>query len=57
MSGEKILVDTSVWIRYFKDKSTRFSGKMDDILLGRYVDKSWKAFFHLEEERQDRQFD
>jgi predicted nucleic acid-binding protein len=32
MSGEKILVDTSVWIRYFQDKSAKFSGKVDDIL-------------------------
>jgi predicted nucleic acid-binding protein len=32
MTGEKILVDTSVWIRYFKDKSAKFSGKVDDIL-------------------------
>jgi predicted nucleic acid-binding protein len=32
MSGERILVDTSVWIKYFKDKSASFSGKVDDIL-------------------------
>jgi predicted nucleic acid-binding protein len=32
MSGERILVDTSIWIRYFKDKSDSFSGKVDDIL-------------------------
>jgi predicted nucleic acid-binding protein len=32
MSGEKILVDTSVWIMYFQDKSAKFSGKVDDIL-------------------------
>jgi tRNA(fMet)-specific endonuclease VapC len=32
MSGERILVDTSVWIRYFKDKPASFSGKVDDIL-------------------------
>ena len=32
MSGERILVDTSVWIRYFKDRSARLSEKVDDIL-------------------------
>ena len=32
MSVERILVDTSVWIRYFKDKSASFSARVDDIL-------------------------
>jgi predicted nucleic acid-binding protein len=32
MSDEKILIDTSVWIQYFKNESTSFSGKVDDIL-------------------------
>jgi len=32
MSGERILVDTSVWIKYLKDKPARFSGIVDDIL-------------------------
>ena len=32
MGGERILVDTSVWIRYFKDKSASFSARVDDIL-------------------------
>jgi predicted nucleic acid-binding protein len=32
MSDEKILIDTSVWIQYFKNESASFSGKVDDIL-------------------------
>ena len=32
MSVERILVDTSVWIKYLKDKPARFSGIVDDIL-------------------------
>ena len=32
MSGERILIDTSVWIRYFKNESASFSGTVDDIL-------------------------
>jgi tRNA(fMet)-specific endonuclease VapC len=33
MSDEKILVDTSVWIEYFKNKFTNLSKKVDEILL------------------------
>ena len=32
MNAEKILIDTSVWIRYFRDKSTGLSRKVDEIL-------------------------
>jgi predicted nucleic acid-binding protein len=33
----KILIDTSVWIKYFKNKSASFSEKVDDILSKREV--------------------
>jgi len=32
MSAEKVLVDTSVWIKYFRDKSAGLSEKVDEIL-------------------------
>jgi len=32
MSGEKVLIDTSVWIKYFRDKPTNVSKKIDEIL-------------------------
>jgi tRNA(fMet)-specific endonuclease VapC len=32
MNGEKILLDTSVWIEYFKDKSAGLSKRVDEIL-------------------------
>lgn len=32
MNGEKVLIDTSVWIKYFKDKPTGVSKKVDEIL-------------------------
>lgn len=32
MSGEPVLIDTSVWIEYFRDKSTNLSKKVDEIL-------------------------
>ena len=32
MSGEKVLIDTSVWIKYFRDKPTSVSRKVDEIL-------------------------
>lgn len=32
MSPEKVLIDTSVWIKYFRDKPTRVSKKVDEIL-------------------------
>jgi tRNA(fMet)-specific endonuclease VapC len=37
MNGEKILIDTSVWIKYFKNKSVSFSKKVDEILLRQEV--------------------
>ncbi len=32
MNAQKILIDTSVWIKYFRDKSAGFSKKVDEIL-------------------------
>jgi predicted nucleic acid-binding protein len=32
MNGEKILIDTSAWIEYFKNKSEGLSNKVDEIL-------------------------
>jgi predicted nucleic acid-binding protein len=32
MNGERILIDTSVWIDYFKNKSAGISKKVDEIL-------------------------
>jgi predicted nucleic acid-binding protein len=32
MSPEKVLMDTSVWIKYFRDKPTSVSKKVDEIL-------------------------
>ena len=32
MKGEKVLVDTSVWIAYFKNRDSRFSDMVDDLL-------------------------
>ena len=32
MNAEKILIDTSVWIKYFRDKSASLSKKVDEIL-------------------------
>jgi tRNA(fMet)-specific endonuclease VapC len=32
MNAEKILIDTSVWIKYFRDKSAGLSKKVDEIL-------------------------
>src|SRR3972149_3088716 len=32
MNAEKILIDTSVWIKYFRDKSSGLSEKVDEIL-------------------------
>lgn len=32
MSAEKILIDTSVWIDYFRNKSSIISQKVDKIL-------------------------
>jgi len=32
MNGDQVLIDTSVWIKYFRDKSTNFSKRVDEIL-------------------------
>jgi len=32
MSAEKILIDTSIWIEYFRDKSSPIAEKLDRIL-------------------------
>lgn len=32
MSGENVLIDTSVWIEYFRDKTSSISKKVDEIL-------------------------
>ena len=32
MTGKKILIDTSVWIDYFRDRSHTFSEKVDNLL-------------------------
>jgi len=32
VSAEKILIDSSIWIDYFQNKSSAISGKMDKIL-------------------------
>ena len=34
MSGRKILVDTSIWIDYFKNKSSSLAEKVDEMLTG-----------------------
>jgi predicted nucleic acid-binding protein len=33
MSGKRILIDTSVWIDFFRDRSPIFSQKVDDLLI------------------------
>ena len=32
MNGDQVLIDTSVWIKYFRDKSTNLSKRVDEIL-------------------------
>src|SRR5512147_3014328 len=32
MNGEKVLIDTSVWIKYLRDKPTGISKRVDEIL-------------------------
>lgn len=34
MSGRKILIDTSIWIDYFKNKASGIADKVDEILAG-----------------------
>ena len=37
MKGERILIDTSVWIAYFKDRDSRFSDKVDEFLTSAHI--------------------
>jgi predicted nucleic acid-binding protein len=37
MNGERVLVDTSVWIKYFRDKPTGISRRLDGILSSQEV--------------------
>ena len=32
MKGDKVLIDTSVWIKYFKDKNNQLAEKVDEVL-------------------------
>ena len=32
MNGKKVLIDTSVWIKYFRDKPGTFSRRVDEVL-------------------------
>lgn len=32
MKGDRILIDTSVWIEYFKNQDKQFTGKVDQLL-------------------------
>ena len=32
MKGDRILIDTSVWIEYFKNQDKHFTGKVDQLL-------------------------
>jgi len=34
MSAERVLVDTSVWVSYFRGSSPEISGKVDSLLAG-----------------------
>ncbi len=37
MNGERVLIDTSVWIKYFRDKETGISRRVDGILSSQQV--------------------
>ena len=37
MKGDRVLIDTSVWIAYFKDRDSRLSDKVDEILTSAHV--------------------
>ena len=37
MKGDKVLIDTSVWIGYFKDRDSRFSDKVDELLTSAHI--------------------
>jgi len=37
VKGDRVLIDTSVWIAYFKDRDSRLSDKVDEILTSAHV--------------------
>jgi hypothetical protein len=37
VKGDRVLIDTSVWISYFKDRDSRLSDKVDEILTSAHV--------------------
>jgi predicted nucleic acid-binding protein len=37
MSGKRILIDTSVWINFFRDKSPSFSQKVDGLVANNEI--------------------
>lgn len=37
MRGERVLIDTSVWISYFKNKDDQFADKVDEVLASSEV--------------------
>lgn len=37
MRGDRVLIDTSVWITYFKDRDNQFCEKVDEILTYSHV--------------------
>ena len=37
MKGERVLIDTSVWIAYFKNRDSHFSDKVDEMLTSAHI--------------------
>ena len=37
MKGDRVLIDTSVWIAYFKDRDSRLTDKVDELLTSAHV--------------------
>jgi len=37
VKGDKVLIDTSVWITYFKDRDSQFSDRVDELLAAAHV--------------------
>lgn len=37
VNGDSVLIDTSVWISYFKDKDSAFADKVDELLVSSAV--------------------
>jgi predicted nucleic acid-binding protein len=37
VKGDRVLIDTSVWIAYFKDRDSRFSDRVDELLSSAQV--------------------